>query len=210
MKNTIKSIAGLLVFALSLSSCSSEGEENLQLTALDQELKLDNNGVLEVASKTYIFQNTGETVKFENANLEFEFRYSEELNFKTEKVEAKHPGETVRISNPDTEEYMEFSHLEELNSGKFRFDVTLSNGQSFRNVLYNPKKEYNKFHIGGPYFEVSSPLVESIVEMSQSELSTDCRAAVDLCAKTGGRPAVTIKKNIEWFTVPHTCLVNCN
>ncbi len=209
MKNTYKIISGIFLLTFGLYSCSTDNDEAPTENALEIELAMENKGVFEIESNTYIFKNSGETVKFISEARAFDFSFLTQLNYDVEKADAKHAGEEVTITNPDTRESIRFFHFKELNSTTLKFDVELSNGQIFRSVIYKFEKDitqkwHNEFTIAA-----NSSVIGAVVEISQNELSAECGAAVADCAKSGGIPKVTMNKTNGWFAAPDTCQVEC-
>ena len=212
-KSTFKLITGIFLISLVLQSCTSETEEAQAPSALDQELALENNGFLEVESTTYIFKKSGETVKFIDDDREFDFVFSDEITYRASGGISKHEGEELVITNPDTEEYIRFYHFEELKKGMLKFDVDLSTGKSFKSVVYKYGEAFTtedqKCH-EWPCVSIASTVLESMIEMSYNALTSECQAAMDVCATAGGKSSVTIQKEVLWFASAKSCNVKCN
>lgn len=210
MKNTYKIISGLLFLTIGLYSCSTDNDAVPTESALEKELAMENKGMFEIESNTYIFKESGETIKFIASARAFEFSFSNELNFKVEKIDAKHAGEEVIITNPETEEFIRFSHIKELNSTSLKFDVELSNGQVFNSVIYKfDKNVTQKWHNEDWPAIANEGVLGALMEISQSELSTQCAASIQECARSGGSPSVTMNKATGWFASPDACQVEC-
>lgn len=209
MKNTYKIISGILFLTIGLYSCSTDNDAVPTESALEKELAMENKGMFEIDSNTYIFKESGETIKFIAEDRAFEFSFSNDLNFKVEKIDAKHAGEEVIITNPETEEFIRFFHFKELNSTSLKFDVELSNGQVFNSVIYKfDKNVTQKWH--NEFTAVANKSVlGALIEISQSELSTQCAASIQECARSGGNPSVTMNKANGWFASPDACQVEC-
>ncbi len=210
MKNTYKIISGILFLTIGLYSCSTDNDETPKENALQKELAMENQGVFEIESNTYIFKEAGETVKFIAGDKAFDFSFLDELNYDVEKTEAKHAGQEVVITNPETSEFIRLFHFKELNSTSLKFDVELSNGQIFRSVIYKFNKDitqkwHNEFNIA-----VNQSVIGAVIEISQFEMGAECRATIAHCAESGGRPKVTMNKTNGWFAAPDTCQVECN
>lgn len=213
MKKTIKFISGIFLLTITLNSCSSEIEEqSSEINALDMELALENMGVLQVKGNTYIFKNTGETVKFINQTMEFDFQYTNEMNFTAKVVEAKHQGEELVITNPETSEFIKLTHLVNLKNGSIQFDAELSNGQKFSSLIFKAGKgnssEAGKWH---EELSISSTTVVlgAVIEMSNNHLSSQCKSEIAACATAGGRSSVSLNKGKGWFSTSETCNVVC-
>ncbi len=212
-KTTFKLITGIFLISLGLHSCSSDPEETVDTSALEQELALDNNGFLEVESTTYIFKKSGETVKFINEERAFDFVFSSEINYRAAGGISKHEGEELVITNPETEEFIRFYHFEEIKKGMLKFDVDLSTGKTFKSVTYKFGEAFTsqdqKCH-EWPCVSIASTVLESMIEMSYNALSNECKNAVDVCARAGGKSSVTIQKEVLWFASARSCNVQCN
>ena len=209
MKNTYKIITGILFLTIGLTSCSTDKEEVSIENALQKELAIENKGVFEIESNTYIFKEAEETVKFIADERAFDFSYLNELNYDVEKIDSKHAGEEVIITNPETAEFIRFFHFKELNSTRLKFDVELSNGQIFNSVIYKfNKDETQKWHEEFSV-AVNTRVIGAVVEMSQNALGTGCGEAVADCTRRGGRAKVIISKTQSWFEAPDTCQVEC-
>lgn len=212
-KSTLKLITGIFFISLGLHSCTSEVEETSAPSALDQELALENNGFLEVENTTYIFKKTGETVKFIDDQRAFDFVFSGEITYKASGGISKHEGEELVITNPVTEEFIRFYHFQELKKGMLKFDVDLSNGKSYKSVIYKYGEAFTsedqKCH-EWPCVSIAATVLESMIEMSLNSLSGDCQAALDVCANAGGNSSVTIPTEVLWFATAKPCNVKCN
>lgn len=209
MKNVFK-FFGLFVLALGLFSCSTE-EETAAVSALEKELALENEGVLKVASTTYIFKTTGETVKFDLEDREFGFKFDEAINYRAAENEMKHEDAEWRIENPATDEFIVLSHFEILKNGSLQFDVELSTGEKFYGVNYQPKKgatyRDEKWHDMWPVVQDPGLVLEAFTEPS---LSNGCRAAVAACERGGGKATLALTHAQGWFTPAQACKVECN
>lgn len=212
-KSTLKLITGIFLISLGLQSCTSEVEETPAPSALDQELALENKGFLEVENTTYIFKKTGETVKFINDQRAFDFVFSGEITYKASGGISKHEGEELVITNTFTQEFIRFYHFQELKKGMLKFDVDLSNGKSYKSVIYNYGEAFTsedqKCH-EWPCVSIAAVVLESMIEMSYSSLSNECQAALDVCANAGGNSSVTIPTEVLWFATSKPCNVKCN
>ncbi|HSP40688.1 MAG TPA: hypothetical protein VLN46_04585 [Gillisia sp.] len=211
MKKTYKIISGLFLFSILFTSCTSEEETN-EISALEQELSLENKGTLTVESTTYIFKANGETTKFVKNERAFDFSFSGELNYSAANSEAKHEGDDLVITNPDTDEFIRLHDFIELKNNRLQFDVELSNGKFFQSVVYNSPsqlvKDINKCH-DGPCRVVNEHAIKSILEMSQADATGSCKETVAACVKAGGKPSVVITRGQGWFTAPQSCVVEC-
>lgn len=212
MKHNFKFFIGLFLFTAVLTSCSTDNEEISEVNALDAELALENKGALVLESTTYIFKATGETAKFQNETREFDFNYVDEILY-TATRSTRHAGEELLLTNPETNEFIRFIHLEELKNGSIKFDLELSTGQKFESVIFKPGKGFSndaqKWH-GDPMLSASSPLVGAVIELSQQDVNSHCTAAITACSRAGGKPTVAIAKGAGWFTAPQNCSVTCN
>lgn len=209
MKNVYKFFS-LFVLALVLFSCSTE-DETAEVSALEKELALENEGVLKVASTTYIFKNTGETVKFDLEEREFVFKFDQAINYRPVENEMKHEDAEWRIENPATGEFIVLSHFEILNNGSLQFDVELSTGDKFFGVNYQPKKgviyRNEKWHDMWPVVQDPALVLEAFTEPS---LSNGCKAVVAACERGGGRATLALTHTRGWFTPVQACRVECN
>ncbi|QED36630.1 hypothetical protein FK178_02385 [Antarcticibacterium arcticum] len=212
-KPTFKLITAILFLSIGLQSCSSDTEETLDLSALDQELALDNNGFLEIESTTYVFKNSGETVRFNNEERAYDFVFTNGINYKASGGISKHAGEELVITNPETDEFIRFYHFEEVKKGLLKFDVELSTGKIYKSVTYKFGEAFTtqdqKCH-EWPCVSISANVLGSMIEMSANTLSADCQNAVDACTRAGGKSSVTIQKEVLWFASARTCNVQCN
>lgn len=206
MKNVFKMLP-LLAMAVTLFSCSTE-EETVETSALDLELNLENSGVLEVGSTTYIFKKSGETVKFNNEDLQFGFRFTHDLNFTIQENTEKHSGGELLITNPETEEFIRVSRIEQLGLRTVQFDVELSNGQKYNDVILETKKDIasGKWH-EDPALAMESSVMEAFIEPAQSG---NCSAAVVACERSQGRATIVLTSAKSWFTPAQACKVECN
>lgn len=209
MKNTYKIISGIFFLTFGLYSCSTDNNEAPMENALEIELAMENQGVFEIESNTYIFKEAGETVKFIAEDKAFDFSFLDALNYDVEKLDAKHAGQEVVITNPKTAEFIRFFNFNELNSTSLKFDVELSNGQNFKSVIYKFNKDitqkwHNEFTVA-----VNQSVLGAVIEISQFEMGTDCSAAIAQCTESGGRAKVIMKKTHGWFAAPDTCQVEC-
>jgi len=210
MKN--KLLLGIFLLSISIQSCSTESEETTDAAKeLEQELALEYDGVLKIESTTYIFNKTGETAKFENDDRDFNFKFVNELLYNAITTN-KHAIEGLTVTNPETEEFMIFSNLEESKSGFIRFDLEFSTGQTLSSVMYKPGKtnaSSGKWH-GEPMMDEPSPVIGAMIEFSQQELVKECRAALEVCANTNGAPTVTLTNGKGWFTAIEACSLECH
>lgn len=212
MKNTYKIFSGLFLFSLLFTSCTSE-EETAELSALEKELAMENNGILTVESTTYIFKAAGETSKFIEKEKAFDFTYSDELNYRATSSASKHEGEDLIITNPDTEETITLSNFKDLKNNRTQFDVELSNGKNFYSVVYNSKSqlvtESGKCH-DFPCRDIDEDVIESIIEVSQDDATVACKDLVAACVKAGGKPSIVIHRGGNgWFIPAESCVVEC-
>ncbi|MBZ9630693.1 hypothetical protein LB465_07865 [Salegentibacter sp. LM13S] len=211
MKNITKLFLGIFIFTITLQSCSTESEENATVQELEQELALENDGVLKIQSATYIFKKSGETAKFLSDNWDFNFKFVNELSYDATSTN-KHAIEGLMITNPNTDEYMVFSNFEELKNGFLKFDAELSTGEVLSSVLYKPGKanaSLNKWH-GDPMLEEPSPVIGAMIEMSQQAVVKQCRAASEVCSNTNGVPTVALTNGKGWFTAIEACSIECH
>ncbi|MBZ9728878.1 hypothetical protein LB467_04200 [Salegentibacter sp. JZCK2] len=212
MKDKIKLLSVIILLTISLQSCSTDSEETtIDSTELEQELALENNGFLKIESTTYIFKKTGEIVKFENDDRQFNFKFLNELSYEAAAT-SKHAIEGLTVTNPETEEYLIFSNFEELKSGFLKFDVEFSTGQTLSSVLYKPGKanaSSNRWH-GDPMLDEPSPVVGAMIELSQEELVGKCRAAFEVCSNTNGVPTVALTNGKGWFAEIEACSLECH
>lgn len=209
MKNAFR-IFGLLFLAVSLHSCSTE-EESTDESALEKELALQNEGVLKVASTTYVFKPTGETTKFNLENREFDFKFEEAINYRVVENEMKHEDAEWLIENPDTDEFIILSNFEVLSNGSLEFDVELSTGDKFFSVIFQPKKgtlaQNGKWHDNMPVVQDPGMVLQAFTEPS---VSNGCKAAVAACERGGGRALLALTHAQGWFTPAQACRVECN
>lgn len=209
MKNTYKIISGIFFLTFGLYSCSTDNDEAPMENTLEIELAMENQGVFEIESNTYIFKEAGETVKFIAEDKAFDFSFLDALNYDVEKLDAKHAGQELVITNPETAEFIRFFNFYELNSTSLKFDVELSNGQIFKSVTYKFNKDitqkwHNEFTVA-----VNQSVLGAVIEISQFEMGAECGAAIAHCAESGGRPKVTMNKSNGWFAAPDICQVEC-
>lgn len=211
MKYTYKMITGVFFLALTLNSCSNDQQENEDLNALEQELLLENKGFLEIGSTTYVFRNTGETVKFVETARQFDFVFTNEIVFKAASDVSKHTDEDFIYTNPQTNEFVRIHNVEVLKNRNVKFDVEFSTGQKLSSVISGPNASANagKWH-KEPYFASHPEILSGLMEKSQISLSSDCTSAIDICSKAGGNASVQLNKGGAWFTTPETCQVVCN
>lgn len=207
MKNTLKTISSVLLLAITLYSCSTDSEETV-VNALEQELQLENNGVLQIESTTYIFKKSGETSKFINEDAQFDFSFVDQINYVTEGIEYKHVVDGLLVTNPETQEFIKFNHFEELKNGKIRFDLELSNGQKYYAVTINSIAAFDSKWHDDPPRAIQSPVVGALIEIAQED--SYYVSEVEGCAKGGGRPAISMKKGQKWFAAPQNSSVSCN
>ncbi len=211
MKNITKLFLGIFIFTITLQSCSPESEENATVQELEQELALENDGVLKIQSATYIFKKSGETAKFLSQDRDFNFKFVNELSFDATSTN-KHVIEGLRITNPNTDEYIVFSNFEELKSGFVKFDAELSSGEVLSSVMFKPGKSNsssNKWH-DEPVIGVTTPVIGAMVEFSQEEQLRNCRTALEVCANTSGVPTVALTNGKGWFTAIEGCSLECH
>ncbi|CAN5229579.1 hypothetical protein BH23BAC2_BH23BAC2_17860 [soil metagenome] len=211
MRNFYKTFSALLLFSIFLYSCSTD-ENKEELSALEQELSMDNKGTLTVESTTYVFKATGETAKFIGNARAFDFTYSDDLKYIVSTSQAKHQGDDLIITNPDTEEFIRLFNFKDLKNNRLQFDVELSNGKKFYNLVYNSQsqltKETNKCH-DGPCRDVDEHAIGSIMEMAQGDATKACKGTVAACVNAGGTPSVTITRGNGWFNGSQSCVVTC-
>jgi len=211
MKNTYKIISGLFLFSILFTSCTSEEEAN-DISALELELSLANAGILTVESTTYIFKNSGETTKFIEDQRAFDFTYTGDLNYTITIGEAKHAGDDLIVTNPQTQEFIRLSHFKDLKNNKLQFDVEFSNGKKFYSVVYNSSSDLisdsEKCH-DYPCRNVDLNTINSLLEFAQDDSAGSCKDVVAACARTGGKPSLSIKRGHRWFTSPESCSVEC-
>lgn len=213
MKNTLKSLAGVLLLTLTLQSCSTENEESASLNALEAELAMDHTGTLSIDATTYVFKTSGVTSKFIQSTREFDFSYINALDYTVEHRDGKHAGEEIIVSNPYTDEFIKFTHFEILKSGSLKFDYSLSTGQSYKSVIYKTSKDFEaksqKWH--EEFSTAATPeVIGAVIEISHPGLSNACKNAIKECAHSGGKPSLSLKMENAWFASPETCEVVCN
>lgn len=208
MKKVLKMLP-VYAIALALFSCSTE-EETVETSALELELSQENSGVLEVGSTTYIFKKSGETAKFNEDNLQFDFRFTQDLNFTIQENTQKHAGGELLITNPETDEFIRVFHIEQLGVRTVQFDVELSNGQNYDNVVLETAEDIasnsGKWH-DDPALEMESSITGAFIEPTQSQ---QCSAAVAACEKSQGRATIVLTHSKSWFTPAQACEVECN
>lgn len=204
-------ITGVFFLALTLNSCSTDSKEIEDLNALEQELKLENKGFLEVGTTTYVFKETGETVKFVETSRQFDFVFTNDLVFKVATDVSKHSDEEYLVTNPQTNEFIRIYNVEELKNNHVKFDVEFSTGQILTSVISGPgsSADGGKWH-KEPYFASHPEIYSGLIETSQLSLSSECVSAIDVCSKAGGKASVILNKAGAWFTTPETCQVVCN
>ena len=211
MKKITQSLLSILLLSVILHSCSTDSEENPAANQeLEKELALENDGVLKIQSTTYIFKKTGETAKFISQDRDFNFKFVNELSF--EASQNKHAVEGLKITNPETDEYLIFSHFEELKNGFVKFDAELSTGEVLRSLMYKPGNANgspNKWH-DEPVIGVTTPVIGAMIEFSQEEQLRNCRAALAVCANTNGVPTVALTNGKGWFTSIESCAIDCH
>lgn len=212
MKKITKSLLSIFLLTITLHSCSTEADENpMTSQELEQELALENDGVLKVESTTYIFKKTGVTAKFLNEERDFNFKFVNLLSYQTTAI-TKHAVEGLTITNPNTEEFMVFSNFEELKNGFFRFDVEFSTGHNLTSVIYKPGSDNDsstRWH-GEPLSQEPSPVIGAMIELSQEEAIKHCRAALEVCANTNGVPTIALTNGKGWFTAIEDCALECH
>lgn len=212
MKNTYKLFSGVLLLCIALYSCSADTDEAPQESALETELKLENAGVYEIGSTTYVFKKTGETIKFINEDRAFDFEFGNEMSFTAQRSGSRHTGESLLITNSETGEFVKYAHFEELKNGEIKFDIELSTGQKFYSVVYTPGKnspEPFKWHEEPP-MAFTTTILEATIQDSQQKLSPSCKSAIEACVSSGGYASVVLNNQHGWFTTPATCEVVCN
>lgn len=207
-----KLLLGIFLISISIQSCSTESEGTTDAARdLEQEMALENDGILKMESTTYIFKKTGETAKFLDEDRDLNFKFTNQLSYKTTAT-YKHAIEGLTITNPETEEYLVFSNFEELTSGFLRFDIELSTGQDLSSVMYKPGKtntSSSKWH-GEPMLDEPSRVIGAMIEFSQAALVKQCRAALEVCANTNGVPTVALTNGKGWFTEIEACSLECH
>lgn len=212
MKNTYKIISGLFLLSVLFNSCTSE-EDSSELNALDKELSMANAGTLTVETTTYIFKDSGETTKFIGNEKEFDFQFSDNLNYSASISEAKHDGDDLIITNTETAETITLSHFKDLKNNKLQFDVTFSNGKKFNSVVYNSKSklisETGKCH-DLPCRNVDENTINSLIEFALDDSMGSCKETLAACTNGGGNPSLTIKRGHRWLSSPDSCTVTCN
>ncbi|PRX45808.1 hypothetical protein [Salegentibacter salegens] len=212
MKKITKLLLAIFLLTITLQSCSTDSEETtMNASELEKELALENNGILTVADATYIFKKTGETAKFINEDRDFTFKFVNQLSYKTSAAN-KHAIEGLKITNPDTEEYMVFSNFEELKNGLVQFDAELSTGEVLSSLTYKPGKSngsLNKWH-DEPVIGDTTPVIGAMIEFSQEGQLRNCRAALEVCENTNGVPTVALTNGKGWFTSIESCALECH
>ncbi|MBE7640424.1 hypothetical protein GUB10_08775 [Salegentibacter sp. BLCTC] len=211
MKNRFTLFSGILVLLISFQSCTAESEEATpNASELEEELALENKGVLKVEAITYIFKETGETSKFNDEHRNFNFKFIDELPYSTSTT-SKHAIEGLTITNPNTGEYMIFSNFEALKNGFDQFDIELSTGQVLTSVLFKPGKannSSNKWHDGWPIVEEPSPVIGAMIELSQQVSLSEC-GSTDACAEEGNNSTISLTNGDSWFGGIEDCSVEC-
>lgn len=206
-KTTFKFMTGLFLCAGLLVSCSADTEETAQLTALEKELQLENKGLLQIENSSFIFKQ-GETSRFVDGKLDYSFKYTTDLDFVIQERTARHPGEDILVKNAASEEYVIFSHIAEVKNG-FSFNLEFSNGLTIDNVSYFPSATTeNKWHDVW-IFEPESDLMGALIESANSAMNANCRAALNVCNRWGGKAVVNIHSAALWFSTAAACNVQC-
>ncbi len=208
IKPTLKTMTGLFLCAGLLFSCSADPEEPEQLSALEKELQLEHNGTLEIDNTTYLFKDS-ETSKFLNGDLDYNFNYSNELEFELVERTTRHPGADILVKNPTNEEYIIFTHIVELNNGGFKFNLEFSNGVIINSVRYFPSKEKTEKWHDVWIIQPDSDLTGALIESANTALNADCRAAANVCNRSGGKALVNFHSAALWFATAAACDVQC-
>ncbi|MCM4158399.1 hypothetical protein DHB64_00625 [Antarcticibacterium sp. W02-3] len=207
MKPTLKFL-GLFLCTGILVSCSADPEEVPQLSALEKELQLEHNGVLEIENNTYLFKDA-ETAKFLGGDLDYSFNYSNELEFELVERTTRHPGADILVKNPASDEYIIFTHIVELSNGGFKFNLEFSNGVIINSVRYFPSKDKTEKWHDVWIIQPDSELTGALIESANTAINADCRAAVNVCNRSGGKALVNYHSGSIWFATAAACEVQC-
>ena len=213
MKKSYKIFTGVILLCTTLFSCSTDSTEVPVESALDKELNLDNSGVFQIGSTTYVFKASGETAKFIDENKVFDFVFDNEQSFTAQKSGEKHAGESMVITNSVTGETINLLHLEELKNGGLKFDLELSTGEKFYSVVYSPGNaavNSGRWHEEPPAVGFTRNVVNGTLQLAQQDLSGSCEATITTCTRSGGNATVILNNQHGWFTTPATCRVVCN
>lgn len=208
MKSTFKSMTGLFLSAGLLLSCSADPEAPVELNALEKELQNEHNGTLEIDDNTYLFKDS-ETGKFLNGDLDYNFNYSNELEFELVERTTRHPGADILVKNPTSEEYIIFTHIVELSNGGFKFNLEFSNGVIINSVRYFPSKDKTEKWHDVWIIQPDSELTGALIESANTAINADCRAAANVCNRSGGKALVNFHSAALWFATAAACDVQC-
>jgi hypothetical protein len=209
MKTTFKTMTGLFLCAGLLFSCSADPEEPVQISALEKELQNEHNGTLEIDNTTYLFKDS-ETGKFLDGDLDYNFNYSNELEFELVERTTRHPGADILVKNPNSEEYILFTHIVELSNGGFKFNLEFSNGVIINSVRYYPSKDKTEKWHDVWIVQPDSELTGALIESANTAINADCRAAASVCNRSGGKAVVNFHSAALWFATAAACDVQCD
>ncbi|REG92117.1 hypothetical protein [Algoriphagus antarcticus] len=214
---TIKLVA-VVCLAYFASACELDQTEIIPNDDLTQALENDNQGVLRIGEKTYIFNENskGTITKFAGNSRKYEFLYdTESLNIKPDYQRENYrlTEDSFIIENELTGEYLKFVNVDESKSGTISFDVELSNGLKLENLNFviPPNDSLGSANSRTDvacvlcYIYVFEKILDSILDQLGDNFDSNCALALNNCANSGG--VAELKLSDGWFG--SSCEVSC-
>ena len=215
MKN-LKLVSQIICFIF-LASCEFNQEIEDVNFELAEAMKADNNGILMIGEKTYVFNNNAnETItKFVKKTKGYEFFYNQEsLN-----IDKENGYQNFRVSegnyiieNEATGEFLKFINFKESGDGVVTFDVIASNGTVLRDLTFNYPIDNAESSVNSRVTCVwcyAIPLIklaEAVLDSIGDNLDSNCALAMNLCANGGGVPEVELTEGFFGSSCSVTCM----
>ncbi len=212
MKTIIKSIP--LIFLI-LIGCETSEESNLNstnLTSLNEALLQPNNGYLIHNDKTLIFTKEGHTQKFINNKLAYNFSFENEVQFNLKSKFNAASKQDIVVENPNYEEYFILSNIQAIDDDIIEFDVEISSGIQLNSLLLHGYSidEFTDATLTSNcpqcYIGLVLAVIEAVIEISDDDIDSNCRAAIDACEAGGG--LANVKITSDWLGTT-SCEVTC-
>ncbi len=223
MKSISKISIAIMLFIITFSCEESENNIISALT-LEEAIKGPNNGILSWGNETFVFEASGDFIrKFEGEQNKYNFDYVAETKFQKTKnskkyhLSKKYEDQFV-IENPETDEYIIFKNIVQLDEYVVKFDVVTSVGKTFESFVFDysgkikNSTEYNTSKKTAcpwcwPTAWLVAEIIEAIMETNSDDFDSNCRRAIEACGEHG---VASIKiTDGGWFGVD-TCEVICS
>jgi hypothetical protein len=173
---------------------------------------LPNNGYLIHNDKTLIFKKEGYTQKFINNELAYNYSFENEVQFNLKTKSNAASKQDIIIENPDYDDYIILSNVEAIEDDIIEFDVEISSGIQLNSLLLHGYSidDFSEATLTSNcpqcYVGLVLAVIEAVIEISDDDIDSNCRAAINACESGGGLANVKITSN--WLGTTN-CEVTC-